>query len=89
MLFVKKEKESQDFKIEEAKIDPPVIKYELTKDTKFQGAGREKFDLLLEVPAGSAPVSLGAQNRGKITLTTNHPEAKEIRLEIEMASFKD
>lgn len=89
MVFVKKEDGAQDFKIEEAKIDPPIIKYELTKDTKFQGVGREKFDLLLEVPAGSAPVSLGAQNRGKIVLTTNHPEAKEIRLEVEMASFKE
>ena len=87
MLFVKKE--AQGFKIEDAKIDPPDLKYELVKDMKFQAVGREKFDLILEVPAGSAPVSLGAQNRGRITLNTNHPDAKEIKIEVEMASFKD
>ena len=86
MIFVTKG--DQDFKIEEATIDPPVLKYELVKDAKFKGAGREKFDLLLEVPAGAAPVSLGAQNRGLIKFVTNLPNAKEIKLEIEMASFK-
>ena len=87
MIFIKKG--DQEFKIEDAKIDPPVLKYELIKDMKFQAAGREKFDLILEVPPGPTPISLGAQNRGQIKFTTNHPEAKEIKLEIEMASFKD
>lgn len=86
MVFIKKS--DQEFKIEEAMIDPPVLKYELIKDTKFQAVGREKFDLILEVPAGASPISLGAQNRGTIKFLTNHPEAKEIKLEIELASFK-
>ena len=87
MVFIKKSE--QDFKIEEATIDPPVLKFELIKDTKFQAPGREKFDLILEVPAGGSPISLGAMNRGLVKFVTNHPEAKEIKIEIEMASTKE
>ncbi len=87
MVFVKKS--DQEFKIESATIDPPVLKYELVKDTKFQAAGREKYDLFLEVPGGNSTISLGAMNRGTIKFITNHPEAKEIKLEIEMASHKE
>jgi hypothetical protein len=86
IVFVKKSE--QDLEITEAKLDPPHLKYEFRKDESFTGPGRNKYELVIEVPAGGVPLSLGGGERaGSVVLQTNHPEAKTIKFDLEFTSF--
>ena len=81
-------KSDDELKIVEAKLEPPTLKFDLKKDEKFQQPRRDKYTLTVEVPAGGAPLSLGGGARqGKITLQTNHPDAKTITMDLEFTSF--
>lgn len=86
MIFVKKF--DADLEIKDAKLDPPLLKYEFKKDASFNAPGRDKYELHLEVPAGGAPLTLGggANRSGSIILETNHPEAKIIKIELQFTS---
>lgn len=85
-LLVFIDKGPEELKITDVKLDPPTLKYQFVKDQKFTGKGRDKFDLILEVPAGSPIISLAEFNRGSVVLHTNHPDATIIKLELEMTS---
>jgi hypothetical protein len=85
MVFVNKF--DQEFAITEAQMDPPTVRYQLVRDKNFKGPGRDKFDLLLEVPPGETPITLGGQNPGQILLHTNHPDASIIKMNLEFTSF--
>ena len=81
-------KGNEDLKIVDSQLDPPNLKFDLKKDEKFQQPRREKYTLTVDVPAGGAPLSLGGGARqGKITLQTNHPDAKTITMDLEFTSF--
>lgn len=85
LVFVKKTE--VPWEITEAIVSPPFLKYELIKDEKFKGMGRDRYDLFIEVPAGESPVSLSGATIGSLILSTNHPDAKSIRLGIEFTSY--
>lgn len=85
LVFVKKTE--TPWEIIEAKVSPSFLKYQLIKDEKFQGKGRDRYDLIIEIPAGEAPLSYGGETVGSIVLTTNHPEAKLINLGVEFTSY--
>ena len=85
MIFIKKTE--TPWEITEAKVTPPFLKYQLIKDEKFKGMGRERYDLIIEIPAGEAPVSFSGETTGFLVLSTNHPEAKLINLSVEFTSY--
>lgn len=85
LVFVKKTE--TPWEITEAKVFPTFLKYELIKDDKFKGSGRDRYDLYLEIPAGEAPVSFSGTNIGSLILNTNHPDAKVIRLDVDFISY--
>ena len=86
ILFIKKS--DQELEITEAKLDPPQLKYEFRKDENFNAPGRSKYELVVEVPAGGVPLSLGGGERaGSVVLQTNHPDAKTIKFDLEFTSF--
>lgn len=85
LVFIKKSEEP--WEVTGSKITPSFLKYELIKDDKFKGAGRDRFDLMLEVPAGQAPLSLSGEDTGSLILETNHPEAKTIKIALDFTSF--
>lgn len=85
LVFVKKTE--TPWEITEAKVSPPFLKYQLIKDEKFQGKGRDRYDLIIEIPAGEAPVSYSGETIGFLVLTTNHPDAKLINLGVEFTSY--
>ena len=86
VVFVKKME--QELEITEAKLDPPQLKYEFHKDEKFNAPGRNKYEIIVEVPADGVPLSLGGGERaGSVVLHTNHPEAKTIKFDLEFTSF--
>lgn len=87
-LVVLIKKSEQELEITEAKLDPPLLKYEFRKDESFNAPVLNKYELVLEVPAGGSPLSLGGgQRTGTVVLQTNHPEAKTIRFDLEFTSF--
>ena len=85
LIFVNKA--SEELKIVSSHVIPATIKFQLIKDEKFNGVGREKFDLLVEVPAGADPITVGDQNPGSLVLETNHPDALKIKLDMEFTSY--
>ncbi len=85
MVFVKKFE--MPLEITNAVLSPPFLKYELIKDENFKQMARDRYDLVIEVPAGQAPISLAGESIGSIVLHTNHPEAKLIKLGVEFTSF--
>ena len=85
MVFVKKFE--MPLEITNAEFSPPFLKYQLIKDENFKQMARDRYDLLIEVPAGQAPISLAGESIGSIVLHTNHPDAKLIKLGIEFTSF--
>ena len=68
-------------------VSPSFLKYQFIKDENFKGAGRDRYDLLIEIPAGEAPVSISGDSAGFVTLNTNHPEAKVIKFGVEFTSY--
>lgn len=85
LLFLNKKEEA--FEVLKTTTTPPSLKFSIVKDEKFKGMGREKFDILIEVPAGDIPASFGPTNRGSIEIETTHPDIKNLRLELEYTSF--
>ncbi len=85
LIFVNKA--SEDLKIVSSQATPAAIKFQLIKDEKFNGVGREKFDLIVEVPAGTDPIAVGDQNPGSLVLETNHPDAEKIKLDLDFTSY--
>lgn len=86
VVFVKKVE--QDLEITDAKLDPPLLKYEFHKDELFKGTGMSRYEIILEVPATGVPLSLGGGDRsGSVILQTNHPDAKTIKFDLEFTSF--
>ena len=86
VVFVKKME--QELEITDATLDPPKLKYEFHKDEKFNAPGRNKYEIIVEVPADGVPLSLGGGERaGSVVLQTNHPEAKTIKFDLEFTSF--
>ncbi len=86
VVFVKKTE--HELVITEAKLDPPQLKYEFRKDENFNAPGRNKYEIVVEVPSDGVPLSLGGGERaGSVVLQTNHPDAKTIKFDIEFTSF--
>lgn len=85
VVFVKKAEQELEFT--EAKLDPPQLKYEVHKDEKFNAPGRNKYEIIIEVPADGVPLSVGGERPGSVVFQTNHPEAKTIKFDIDFTSF--
>ncbi len=85
LFFIKKSE--TPWEITEAKLSPSFMKFQLTKDENFKGAGRDRYDFQLEIPPGEAPLSLSGETLGSIILNTTHPEAKLIRIEVDFTSY--
>ncbi len=85
VAFVKKAE--QELEITDAKLDPPLLKYEFRKDELFKGTGLNRYEITIEVPANGLPLSLGGERAGSVVLQTNHPDAKTIKFDIEFTSF--
>lgn len=85
MVFVKKFE--MPLEITNAEFSPPFLKYQLIKDENFKQMARDRYDLLIEVPAGQAPISLAGESIGSIVLHTNHPDARLIKLGVEFTSY--
>lgn len=80
-----------DFKILDLVSDTEWLVGTYEKDEKFPGKGRERHFIKMEIPPGSPPHSRlrssgGSHGPAKVTIKTNHPEAEEIRFEIEYLS---
>jgi hypothetical protein len=86
LVFIKKSE--QEIEVTNIKASPAIVKCELKKDENFKAPGRDKYDLLVEVPAGSAPLAVtGEGGQGLIELELNHPEATKITFTLDFTSF--
>ncbi len=70
--------EGEEWKFEEIDSDPKFLKADLKKDPEWDGKGRQRYRLTFEVPPGSPPVIRQGKSGAKMTVRTNHPDAKEL-----------
>lgn len=85
LVFIKKTDEP--WSVTDVAVTPPFLKTEFIKDDKFQGAGRDRYDLIIEIPAGEAPVNYTGEMIGSVILNTTHPEAKVIKIGVDFTSY--
>lgn len=85
MVFIKKT--DAPWNVTDISVNPPFLKTDFVKDEKFQGTGRDRFDLLIEVPAGEASVDYTGERIGSVILNTTHPEAKVIKIGVDFTSY--
>lgn len=76
----------QELEVIGDEVDPPTLKYTFKKNPNFKAAGREQYDLEVEVPPGK-PMSYTDLNRGKLLLKTNHPEMKALKFGLDFTSY--
>ena len=80
--------EHREIEATEVATVPQFMKCTLKKDPVFKSERKSRYILEFEVPAGSPPGGHTANNSGKVTLKTTHPEYPEINLKVHFVSSK-
>jgi len=73
--------------IKEVLSTPDFLKVTLQKDEKFQEKGRERYDLIIEVPPGAPPSQFYKGNPATIKVVTNNPIVGTMNIRVQMVSF--
>ncbi len=84
-MFVKGD--TGELQFSETASEPSFLKCSCERDPTFTGTKRQRYRLTVEIPPGSPPVARTATNRAKVSLKTNHPDAKFLELNVEFVSF--
>ena len=79
-LFVRNCPEA-GLEFKEVQADPDYIRVSIQPDEKFKGRSKH-YHLTFEFPPGSPKEPHLKDNRGKIKITTNHPQAPEINFQV-------
>lgn len=85
-LFVSGMPAGEDFKFEAVKPSEPYVELKLEKDESFTAANRQRFELTFIVPPGSPAVVHRSKGAVKVAVTTNHPEAREMKFFVQLVS---
>ncbi len=73
--------------IKEVVSTPDFLKVTLQKDEKFQEKGRERYNLIIEVPPGATPSQFYKGNPATIKVVTNNPIVGTMNIRVQMVSF--
>ncbi|MEZ5950602.1 MAG: hypothetical protein R3C12_15580 [Planctomycetaceae bacterium] len=71
----------------ELNCNPSFVKVDLVKDEKFKADNRERYELTIEIPAGSPSVAHEKENMGKILIKTNNSLVQEMSISLNMISY--
>ena len=80
-MFTKEIKENP-FKIVSAKSNSEFLKVTVKKDEKFKSKTNLRFIIHFEIPPGTPAVNHSEKESVHIVITTNRPDAKEIKLRV-------
>ena len=72
-----------DFEFSDLEVSPKFMQVSLERDLKFKGQGRQRFQLLVDIPAGSPPSVHSASSPAVIRAKTNHPDLPELVLHVQ------
>ncbi len=85
-LFVR-DNSGPPIEIVELNCNPSFVKVDLVKDEKFKADNRERYELTIEIPAGSPSVAHEKENMGKILIKTNNSLVQEMSISLNMISY--
>nr|MDQ3330682.1 hypothetical protein [Planctomycetota bacterium] len=85
-LFVSGLREGEEFKFESIKTTDPSVELALKRDEEFKAANRQRYELTFSVPPGSPPAVHRSKGAVKVDVTTNHPEARDMKFFVEFVS---
>jgi hypothetical protein len=85
-LFVAGLPQGQDLRFETIKSDVPYLKAELKKDEGFKSPNRQRYVLTFTVPPNSPPATHRSTDAAHVDVTTNHPDAKEMKFRVSFIS---
>ncbi len=85
-MYVKDNK-GPAIEIKEVTSTPDFLKVSLQKDEKFQGEGRERYNLVIEVPPGAPPSQFYKAAPARIKVVTNNPIVGTMDIRVLMISF--
>jgi len=71
-----------NFELSDLEVKPAFIQVEFHQDNKFKSAGRQRFELIVDVPAGSPTTVHSAANPAVIRAKTNHPDMPELVINV-------
>ena len=77
----------EEFELLETKTTLDFMQVTLTPDPSFKGKKRRRYTLRFEVPAGSPPVTRMRKESVKVYLTTNHPDARDLKFFVQFISL--
>jgi len=72
-----------DFALSDIEVSPQFIQVELKQDNKFKSPSRQRFELIVDIPAGSPTTVHSAANPAVIRAKTNHPDMPELVIHVQ------
>jgi len=81
-LSVFVDKGVEDFKFLDVKTAPKFLKVDVKKDENFQSKDRERYELTIEVPAGSPALSRVRDNLATIDIRTNNSDIETVTISV-------
>lgn len=101
MWYVSGLKKNEQLKIEKFEAKPDFVTYKLepmafkipppdkkgAAKTKQPGPAKKRYRLTVSVPPGKIPSAVTSRNPGQLVFTTNHPDAKTIRISLTFYSY--
>jgi hypothetical protein len=76
----------KDFEIQQIESNLSFLRVTAEKDAAFEAEGRQKYNITVEVLPGSPALAKGGENAAKVTVRTNHPDAREFDMRVKFVS---
>jgi len=67
--------------------EPQFLKADFQQDEKFQATNRERYNLTIEVPAGSPPLVYEKPDYATITIETDNPLVRKMVVQVTMIAY--
>jgi hypothetical protein len=79
LVFVSSDEGDPAFEVTDIEVNPSFVDVKMVEDTKYRVKNRKRYELKLNVPAGSPRGAREAVHAAKIVIRTNHPRAREVQ----------
>ena len=71
------------FELSDFEITPKFMQVSFERDLKFKSTGRQRFQLVVDIPAGSPTSVYTGSNPAVIRAQTNHPDMPELVIRVQ------
>ncbi len=76
------ESAEEPFEASDIQVQPAFLNVKMQADKNSENSKRERHTMILEVPVDSPKGIWTSKNPGKLVITTNHPQVREIKINL-------